>query len=189
MKLLAEKSFFHRFVIPVCAVLITLIAAFFVYFNSWRIESYAVHQFVAIASGLLMILGAMLGAIVIYPLAYFRGAKLSERITASLIPGIAFVLYQIYIFSSAFPLSESLYYGLNPVSITIFFLAFGSMGLCELVCRWISKRRGENVKVLTPVPIAAVMGMLIQFYISTIWGNGAHFFYAYVDSYRWIFKS
>jgi len=183
MKSSGKKGFFHRFAIPVFAVMIPLIVAFIIYFNSWRIENHTVHQFAAIASGLLMILGAMLGALLVYPLAYFREAKLSERIIAALVPGIAFVLYQIYIASGVFSFSESLYYGLNPVSITIFFLAFGFMGFCELVGRWMRKRRGENIKVLTFVPIAAIAVMLTEFYAATIWRNGAHFFYAYVDIY------
>ena len=169
--------------------MIPLTVAFFVYFNSWRIENDAAHQFAAMVSGLVLIVGTMLGAIVIYPLAYFMGAKPSERIIAALIPGIVFDLYEIYIVSEAFSFAESLYYGLNPVQITVFILALGSMGLCELLCRWITKLRGGEVRVLTPIPIVAIVVMLFELYIAFIWGNGGHFFNYYMKSYLFLFKS
>ena len=186
---MSDKSFFHRFAVPACLAIIPLLLSCIVYFNSWRIDNEALHQLAAIASGFVMIAGIMFGTLVIYPLTFFRGAKPAERIIAGLIPGIAFDMYEIYVVSGVFPLAESLYYALNPAAIMIFFLAFGFMGLCELVCRWIDNRRGNRVRILTPAPIAAIVSLIVGIYVTLIWGNGAHFFYFYINSYLALFKS
>jgi len=97
-------------------------------------------------------------------------------------------VFEIYVVTGVFPLGESLFYALNPTAITIFFLAFGLMGTCELVCRWIIRRRGERVRVLTPAPIAGVAAMLAGLYVALIWGNGAHFFYFYINTFQALFR-
>lgn len=186
---MSERSFIHRFVIPLSFVMIPLVVSFIIYFNSWRIENHSLHQAVAMVSGIVMIVSVMLGAVVIYPLAFFRGAKPAERIVASLIPGIAFDIYEVYVASGVFPVAESLYYALNPTAVMIFLLAFGLMGMGELVCRWILRRRGQQVRILTPVPIVGIVVMLAGLYVALIWGNGAHFFYAYLNTYLFLFKS
>ena len=141
------------------------------------------------ASGLILIASIFFGALVIYTLAFLRGAKPAERIIVSLIPAVVFDAYQIYVASGVFTFAESLYYGLSPLPVTIFLLAFGLMGLSELVCRWVMKRRGDRVSILTPAPIAAIAAMVIGLYVAMIWGNGAHFFYLYIDSYLALFKT
>jgi len=186
---MSEKSFFHRVVIPPCVVMIPLVASFLVYFNSSRIENETLHQFVAMASGLILIVSVLLGALVIYPLAFFRGARPAERIIVSLIPAVVFEVYEIYVAGGVFTFAESLYYGLSPLSITIFLLAFGFMGLCELVCRWITRQRGGQGRILTPAPIAGIVAMIIGVCVTMIWGNGAHFFYLYINGYLALFKS
>ena len=186
---MSEKSFFHRFVIPLCAVIIPLLISFVVYFNAARIENDTLHQYVAVVSGLVMVISVMFGALIIYPLAFFRGAKPAERIVACLVSGILFELYEIYMVSRIFPLAESLYFALNPTPLMIFLLAFGFMGICELACRRVARQRGDNqVKILTPAPVAAVAVMLIGLYVMLIWGSGAHFFYIYVSGYLALFR-
>jgi len=184
-----QKTFIHRFLIPLCVVLIPLIVSFFAYFNSARIENETLHQSVAILSGLILIACILFGSLVIYPLAFFRGARPAERIIACLIPAMLFDAYEVYVASGVFSCAESLYYALNPSAIATFLLAFGFMGVSEIVCRWIAGRRGDRVRILTPVPIAAIVVLIIGIYVTLIWGNGAHFFYFYINSYLVLFKS
>jgi len=186
---MSQKSLFHRCVIPLCFVMIPLLVSFITYFNSRRIENDTLHQFVAMASGLILIASIFFGALVIYILAFFRGAKPAERIIVSLIPAVVFEVYEIYVASGVFTFAESLYYGLSPLPITIFLLAFGLMGLGELVCRLVIKRRGDHVRILIPAPIVAIVAMVIGLYVALIWGNGAYFFYLYIDSYLALFKT
>jgi hypothetical protein len=184
-----ERGFFQRFVVPVCSVMIPLALSFLIYFNAARIDNHALHQVVAMVSGIVMIAAAMLGAGVIYPLMFFRGAQRWEKIVGSLVPAIAFDAYEVYVATGVFPLPDSLYYALNPTAVVVFLLAFGLMGACELVCRSIIRRRGEQVRLLTPTPVAAIAAMIAGIYVALIWGNGAHFFYFYINSYIFFFKS
>ena len=183
-----EKSFIHRFLAPLSFVLVPILASFIIYFNSSRIDNETLQQMVALVSGCFLIAAIFFGPAVIYPLAFYRGAKTAERIIACLIPAVVFDIYEVYVVSGVFTLAESLYYALNPTPVTIFLIAFGLMGASEIVCRWTVKRRGNQVRILTPAPILAIVAMIIGLYVSLIWGNGAHFFYFYINSYLALFK-
>ena len=176
-----------RFIVPLSFVLIPLVASWLLYFNSWRIGHDVLHQWVAIISGLFLLAGLCLGSIVIYPLAFFRGARPVERVIACLAIPLIYCVYEICAASDSFTPAESLYYGLNPTVWMVFVLTVGLMGVCEWVCRGVSRLRGARLRVFTWFPLIAVAVLLLGVYFSLIWGNGAHLFYLYVDGYLALF--
>jgi hypothetical protein len=61
------------------------------------------------------------------------------------------------------------------------------MGFGTLLGRWILKRRGIPIKVISPVPILiSLMGALLFGGIYA-WGQGENLFSIYLDGYRFIF--
>lgn len=182
-----KKTFQKRCLEPVFFVMAVFIVSFIVYSNSYRIDSKFLHQLTAMISGLLMIISIIFGALVIYPLSFFRGATAVERITVGFIPALSFDIYEIYILSGVYSLPESLYYVLNPISVGVFLIALGFMGFCELVCRWIIKHRGEQIKVLTMTSISSIAVMFGGLYVVAIWADGAPYFDFFQEIYLVLF--
>ncbi len=183
-----KASFAKRFVYPTSIVLITWIASTLVYWNSAKVGSASLHYFLADASGIVMFLSIGFGSLLIYPMAYFRGASATERIVASLVTPIIWIIKEEIRVSLYFTLGKTLYYALNQLHVMVILGSLGLMGACEIICRIIFKgRTGEQVKVVTALPISAMVISLIAFYCSLIWEGGVHWFYFFVRVYRAIF--
>jgi len=127
------------------------------------------------------------GSFLVYPLAYFRGASAGERILASLFTPAVWAAKEIVRVGEYFSFLESLYYALNSLILLTLFINVGIMGLCEILCRALDRRRGLNTRVFTFIPVLGVVLALAALYLMLIWGFGVHWFYIYMQGYRAIF--
>ena len=184
-----KNSFKKRFLTPVAIVLAVMIGSRIVYFNSCLIDNDTVYQYVAIVSGLVHFFSIGFGTLFIYPKAYFNGADRMERMIACLITPVVWNFFEIFKMSKVFPFLESLYYGLNSLAILTFTMTFPLMGICEMVCRYVEKRKGGTMKIITPAPVLSIIVLLVVTYITAIWGNGAHWFYIFMNGYIALFVS
>jgi hypothetical protein len=183
-----KASFMKRFVVPVAIVLITMVASSLLYHNLWKIGDPILHRILAHLFAPLLFISIGFGAVLIYPMAYFRGASATERIIACLITPVVWNVSEMVRVSEFFTFGETLYYGFNTAFLLALFGTFGLMGLCELICRWrLNKEREEPVKVLSPAPVVSIVAALAALYLFLIWGLGVHFFYIYVEGYKAIF--
>lgn len=148
-----------------------------------------VYQFVAVVSGLTHFFSIGFGTLFIYPVTYFKGAGTRERMTACLITPLAWNFLEIFKMADVFPFMESLYYGINSLAILTFTMTFALMGICEMVCRYLVKRKGGTIKIITPAPILSIIVLFFVTYITAIWGNGAHWFYIFMNGYIALFIS
>jgi hypothetical protein len=183
-----QASFIKRFIIPTAVVLITMLASLAIYNASGRIGNDSVHQVVAYVSAVVHLLILWIGASIIYPWAFFRGADATERIIACLITPVVWTIMEMFRVSEFFTFGESLYYGLNSNSLFHFTLAILQMGFWELICRWWSnKRLTEKRKIISIAPVVSILVGLLGFYVILIWGLGVHWFYIYQQGYRALF--
>ena len=187
--MMEKQGFLKRVLAPVAILLSVMIGSRIIYFNSSLIDNHAVYQFVAIVSGLIHFFSIGFGTLFIYPVTYFNGAGKTERIIACLITPFAWNVLEIFKMAEVFPFLESLYYGLNSLAILTFSMTLALMGICEMVCRYVVKRKGGEVKVVTPAPILSIVALLIVTYITALWGNGAHWFYIFMNGYIALFIS
>ncbi|MCJ7685822.1 MAG: hypothetical protein MUO68_16190, partial [Desulfobacteraceae bacterium] len=111
-KIAVKKDRLHRFIFPVLIVLAVMCFSKIFYNVSWKIDSPQIHWLVAFISGLTLNLSITFGASVVYPLAYFNGARPVERIIACLITPLVWNGWEIIRVTEFFTLGESLYYGL-----------------------------------------------------------------------------
>lgn len=184
-----KNSFGKRFLIPVTIVLAVMVGSRIVYFNSCLIDNDTVYKYVAIVSGLVHFFSIGFGALFIYPNAYFNGAGRRERVIACLITPLVWNFFEIFKMNKVFPFLESLYYGLNSLALLTFTGTFAMMGICEMVCRYLERKRGGEVKIVTAAPIISIVTLFIVIYITAIWGNGAHWFYIFMNGYLSLFVS
>jgi len=185
---MTQKSFIKRFVEPVGIMLILALLSWLAYINSGRIENDTIHQIIARVSGVILFLTLGFGTFFVYSFMYFRGASATERILGSLVTYIAWTFKELARVSEYFTFGETLYYGLSSIFLLILFGTFGQMGVCELICRKMTKKRSPDpIKVVTPLPVVAIVAALFALYILLIWGVGVHWFYIYMEGYKALF--
>src|SRR4030042_6605604 len=107
-----RASFVKRFWFPTAIAGLALLASHVVYHSSRLIDNEAIHQEVAFVAGLVHLFVLMGGSLIVYPVAFFMGAKPLERVIACLFTPILWSVTEIIRVSEFFTLGESLYYGL-----------------------------------------------------------------------------
>ena len=183
-----RKSILIRSILPGALVLATMGANTIAYNLAWQIDNHDIHQAVAFVAGILMFLSIGFGTLFIYPVGYFRGAGVGERILACLATPVLWDLKEMLRVSEFFTPAESLYYGLNPTFILTVIGTFAQMGLCEILCRRALWRRGETqVKVVSALPLTSILLGIMALVVMLAWGRGVHVFYLYMEGYKAIF--
>lgn len=183
-----RRTLGQRFLLPVVAGLALMLGTLLIYNASWRINNDALHQWMAFLTGLGHIAILMGGSLIIYPIAFFRGASPWERVIACLVIPVFWSVTEVIRVTEFFTLSESLYYALNSQFIVYLACASLQMGLCEIICRWWIRRSGGAP--LRVVPLGAVISILagaVGVYVVLIWGGGVHWFYIYQQGYKALF--
>lgn len=176
----------RRFLIPLFLGLVVMLSSRTVYLNASEIDSRVLYHTVAVISGTVQFLSIVFAALFLYPIGYFRGATGWERVFAGSTNLALWIGIDTYHVSEAFPCLESLYYGINIGSI-LFTWNFALMGTLELACRRVSKRNGEAVRVLTPLPLLAILGLVFVLCVLSKEG-GAFYFNRLLDGYLALFR-
>jgi hypothetical protein len=177
----------RRFLIPLFLALVVMLLSRGVYTISCKIELQALYHAVAVLSGMVQFASIVLVAVVLYPATYFRGATVTERVMAGSTNLAVWVGIDAYHVSESFGRLESLYYGMNIGSI-LFAWNFALMGVLELTCRSVVKRRGGGARVMTPGPLVPIL--LFVFVVCVLSREGgAYYFNKLLDVYVALFKS
>jgi hypothetical protein len=182
-----SPSFTKRFFSPLFLALIVMISSRIAYLYSHRIDDQAIYHSVAVVSGMVQFASIVLVAVLVYPLAYFRGATPLERVIASSTNLAVWVCIDAYNVSEAFGCLESLYYGLN-IGLILFAWKCALMAVLELCCRYVAKRRGERLRVMTPLPFIPVLVFVLVVWVLSKEG-GACYFNRLLDGYLALFRS
>jgi hypothetical protein len=184
-----KLDFRKRFIFPVLPLLFLMTCSWIVYNLAWRLDNPSVHRALAQVSGTLLFLSVAFGAALVYPISFFRGASLKERIIASsVIPFIWMTKECARVFMS-FSFLECLYYYLNPLNIWLLCGLCVEMGTAEMICRWRLRKRGEDVKVFIPLAAIAIGTGLFIGILIFILGEGETFYARYLELYRFFFNS
>ena len=182
-----RRNLWERAIKPTLTLLTLVVIAVLLYNNFWRLGLPALQQIAGHLFGLTVFFSVGSGALYVYPVAYFRGATLVERICACLVTPVLYTASEVLRVREFFPWGESLYYGLSPGFQLILLANLGCMGLAEMFCRLRLRRKGAVVRIVTPLPLAAVLLFLAGLYVILIWGFGVHWFYVYQQGYKALF--
>jgi len=182
-----RKSFTKRFIFPALIVLIIAAGAWIGYHLAWRLDNRSLHDTLAQVFGILLFLSVAFGPLVVYPLAYRRGAGGVERVLACLVTPFAWATKDFFRMLAAFTVGESLYFYLNPLNIWLILLLMAEMAFLEIAMRKRSSRRGEDVKAFS-IPVLAVGVLAILLVVALYaWGRGENIFSYYLEVYRMLF--
>ncbi len=129
------------------------------------------------------------GALIVYPMMYFRGAGLPERTIGAMVTPLAFIIKEVYRVCEFFTIGESLYYAFSSMILLLVFGQAGLLAVSEMICRYIdARKRGAHTPVVTPLPVAGIVFSLVWLYVLLIWGLGVHWFYIYQEGYKLLFR-
>jgi hypothetical protein len=175
-----NRDFFPRIVVPASIVLVAMIVSRVIYFNS--------SATVATLSGVVMFLAIGFGSFLIYPLSFVRGASLTERIIGCLLTPLVWNGIEMYNVGEAFTLAESLFYGVNILSIGTLAGQFLIMGVCDFFCRLNQGRAGRgDTRALSPFSVLASVSGILGIYFVLAWGEGVGLHYLQIGFYKNIF--
>ncbi len=173
-------GFPRRIVAPTAWVLGTMLVSRILYFNTSGIA--------ATVAGIPMFLALAFGTCLVYPVAFFRGASLVERIAGCLVTPFVWNAIEIYNVGQAFTPAESLFYGLNILFIGAVASQFVLMGISDLACRLVGKARGVVTgRPLSPFATLSLAGGLFGVYMVLFWGEGVGLHYLLIDLYKKLF--
>ena len=175
-----KRDFSQRIVVPASIVLVAMIVSRIIYFNS--------SATVATLSGIVMFLSIGFGSFLIYPMGFVRGASLTERIIGCLVTPLVWNGIEMYNVGQAFTLTESLFYGVNILSIGTVAGQFLIMGVCDVFCRLGQGREARGGrKVLSLFAVLASVSGILGVYLVLVWGEGVGLHYLLIGLYKNIF--
>jgi hypothetical protein len=182
-----RSSLMNRFLSPLLLAGLVMIASRIAYLNCDGIDNQALYHLVAVISGMVQFASVVLVALLVYPVTYFRGATPVERGIACSTNLAIWLCVDTYHVSQAFSGLVLLYYGVNIGSI-LFAWKCALMGILELCCRYVAKRRGARLRVVTPLPFIPILVFLFVVWVLS-WEGGAYYFNRLLDGYLILFRS
>jgi hypothetical protein len=172
---------------PVLTVFVIALAAYLIYYGSRLIQVQAVHQVLATVFGTVYFVSIFFGGLYIYTDCYVRSVPLGRRILATALIPLLWMTKDVIVMTQSHPILESLYWYFNPLSVWMACLLAMEMGAGTLIGRAILRRRGEDIRIVTPGPIAAIVIGGAIFGGIFAWGQGENLYALYLDVYRLFF--
>jgi hypothetical protein len=185
----ARQSLGKRLASPVLIVFFSWLAATLIYNNAWRFLEPQIHRPLAVVCVFLMGASIIFGTLLIYPLAFSRGASLRERIIGCLITPIAWILKELVMISYSYSIGETIYDAFNPLYLGTISLMVVEMGICEIVCRLVVRQRnGLPIRqAVSAGPIITILAGIGALYIFNAWGDRVGFWYVHQALYQYLF--
>lgn len=183
-----RQSFFRRVVFPIILLLGVMIVSINVYDFSRRIENRPLHLILSNIGSVFMFLSIWLGALFANTIAFFRGARFSERILVCLATPLIWCAKILYDFIGIYSAGEFSFLFLHHFIIGCPLVALLCMGIAEIWCRMIARRKtgDRSIRVLAP---GNTLILLISFALVflMLWNGGHAYYYLYMDTYAKLF--
>ena len=179
----------RRTLYPMAVVFGVIVVSFCGYFGSRHMTHPLLHQAMAGVFGTTYFLSVAFGPLYIFTTGTVLGASLAERISASFVCPFLWMTKEVFRLTESHPLSECLYWYVNPLHIWLVCLVFMEMGIATLMARSILKRRGEEVKGSVAGPLAVTLGSLFLVVSLYAWGKGENIYVLFLEGYRLFFGS
>ena len=172
---------------PILFLLLVAVVSFLGYFGSRHVPGDTVHQLMAKVFGTTYFLSVAFGTLYIFTTAYVRGVALPGRILAAFVVPFLWMSKEVIRLTESHPLAECLYWYFNPLNVWLVSLMVLEMGIATLIARAILKRRGRQLKVVTPAPLAVILGSLVFVISAYAWGKGENIYVIFLNGYRFFF--
>jgi hypothetical protein len=179
----------NRMIIPVLSLLFVTFVSFLGYFGSRDVDSDTIHQLMAKIFGSAYFLSIAFGPLYIFTTGYIRGVSLPRLILASFVVPFVWMSKEVLSLTESHPILECLYWYFNPLNVGLVSMMVMEMGLATLIARAILKQKGRLLRVVTPAPIAVILGGLLLVLSGYVWGKGENVYVIFLVIYRFFFGS
>ena len=173
--------------VPVLWVFVVMSLSYAGYFGSRHLSDGLIQQWMACFFGTTYFLSIAFGTLYVYTSAQLRGVNLLQRVLASLVNPLIWMIKEVLRLTESHPFLESLYWFFNPLDLWLLSFVIMEMGLATLMVRTILKQKGEEVSVFTMGPVVAVLGSLIFAVSIYAWGEGENIYVYFLEGYRLLF--
>ena len=183
-----KKPALKRIIFPAGIVLGLMIISINLYNVSRWWEPQFLHQLFANLSAAGMFASIWLGALIANTIAFFQGATFKERLWVCLVTPVIWSAKVLYDFIGIYSWTEFLYLSFHAVIMGTIFVALLCMGISEIGCRIIYRRRtgDRSVKVFEfQSALVLFVGFLMSFIL--LYNGGHSFYYFYMDIYTRLF--
>ncbi|MCD4718902.1 MAG: hypothetical protein K8S13_03465 [Desulfobacula sp.] len=171
-----EKKSLAGFFIPAGIVLCFWLFLNLAYHLIGTIDDVSLYRTLAAVICVLLYVSVGFSSLLIYPVMYFNGASFKLRVMGVYIMPLAWCIKEFIRATSGVTLLEGLFYVLfTSLQLWLLIGQVGLIGVSELVCRAIVKRKNASIKIVTPGPIIAILISLAATYFIIIWGGGLNF--------------
>ena len=177
----------NRMIIPVLFLLFVTFLSFLGYFGSRYVDSDPIHQLMAKIFGSAYFLSIAFGTLYIFTIGYIRGVSLSGRILASFVVPFVWMSKEVLRLTESHPILECLYWYFNPLNVGLVSMMVMEMGFATLIARAILKQKGRLLRVVTPAPVAVILGSLLFVISGYVWGKGENVYVIFLNVYRFFF--
>ncbi len=184
----SQATLLRRLVIPAGTVFVFWLALNFIYDRLIFIEDVETYALMADITWVLLVVCIGFGTLFIYPIMTARGASFVERVIGCLLTPVGWCVKEFLRVNVSFTLGESFFYAFfTSVSLMLLFGQVGLIGISELAYRWRARRRGQMVRILTPIPVTSIVVSLGVVYFIGLYDGGYAFHLTVKMVYRALF--
>lgn len=181
------RSRAYRFYIPTFMALIIFLVLFVTYNNSWYVNNRFLHFLLTDIAGFLYGAVIMAGSVIVYPILYYRGATLLERITGSSVILLAWYTKEIIRMMHVYTFWQSLFYLLMPVQFGVLLVTVIFISLSEIGCRHYAVRTGSLKATKRPIIPVIMLLVSISLVLMVLHQGGQWYFFRFYDMYKLLF--
>lgn len=172
---------------PVLVVFVVMAVSFSGYFGSRLVPHDGLHQVMALVFGTAYFLAVAFGPLYVFTATTLRGVSLPIRVLAAYINPVIWMTKEVLRLTEAHPFTEALYWYFNPLNVWLVSLTVLEMGLATLIARRMLRRRGEDIRVVTPAPVIISIASLVFVISVYTWGKGENVYALFLEGYRHLF--
>lgn len=172
---------------PVLVVFAVMAVSFIGYFGSRQVTPDGLHQAMALVFGTTYFLAVAFGPAYVFTVTTVRGVRLPIRVLAAYVNPLIWMTKEVFRLTEAHPFVEALYWYCNPLNVWLISLAVLEMGVATLIARRMLRRRGEDIRVVTPAPVIIAVASLVFVISVYAWGKGENVYVLFLEGYRHLF--
>jgi hypothetical protein len=186
--IIEKQSLYRRIIFPIILVTTVYFVSISIYDFSSLIQNKTLHLALSHTSAVFMFIVVWLGALFGNTIAFFRGAAFGERLVVCLVPPLIRSGYILSSFVGIYSVGEFIFLFLHHIIIGIPIFALLCMGLSEIWCRIIARRKSRD----RTVKIFALSNTLVLLFSTAavtfmLWNLGHTYYYLYMDLYTKLF--
>ncbi len=184
-----QRLFYRRVLIPIGIVTLLMILSINVYNISPEIGTTnpLLGRILSTVSALLMFVSIWMGAFIAHPMAFAAGASMGERVFAGLATPLLWSAKTVYFAGCVYSGWELVYWCFHPLIVGVISVALLNMGISEVVCRIIYRRKGLMPGKIFQAPVILMLLIGVIVVPLALWNGGTLFFYMFVDTYMMLF--